>query len=660
MTKLESRDFRRLLLLALMILMLFCFIIFQFYNLQIIEGAKWEKQARAQHQFSVVEPYKRGRFIVTNELKEGHPGRETALVFDVKKCHLFIDPLSIPEEYREDIARKIEEHLSLDWKEKNFIRKQFDKKSRSRCLKMWVTEKEKKNLLSWWRPFARWKKIPSNALYFEEDYQRAHPYGKLLGSVLHTVRDDRDIETKKAVPTGGLELTCDAYLQGNPGKRLFLRSPGQALEEGLVVNHPEDGADIYLTIDHYIQAIAEEEIERAVKTVGAKSGWVVLMNPNNGEIYALAQYPFFDPSEYRTYYNDPKLLLATKVRAITDCFEPGSTMKPISVAIALMANHELMRQGKKPIFDPRDMIPVHDGHFPGRKNPIRDVGTHRYLNMYLAIQKSSNIYVAKLIQRVIGTLGEEWYRKQLEEVFGFGVPTKIELPSEGPGLLPSPAKTYESGQLQWSTPTPYSLSFGYNLLCNSIQLLRAYAVLINGGYCVQPTLIKKIVKKGQVIFDHSNQTFNQVFNPEISREIIYALKSVTKPGGGGLRADIPGYTEGGKPGTTEKVIKGTYSKKHHYSSFIGFTPASKPKFLLYVAIDEPEYRYMPGIGKTYFGGRCAAPTFRYIMEKTYKYLGIPPDDPHGFPTGHPGADPEKADWSEQVNILKQLYSDWNR
>ncbi|MCB1071965.1 MAG: penicillin-binding protein 2 [Chlamydiales bacterium] len=660
MEKLESKDFRRLFFLAIMMLILFCFIIFQFYKLQIIEGAKWEKQARAQHQFSLIEPYKRGRFIVTNELKKGHPDKETALVFDVKKYHLFIDPISIPDDYREDISLKIGEHLSLDWKEKNFIRQQFDKKSRSRRLKMWVNEEDKELLLSWWRPFARWKKIPSNALYFEEDYQRAYPYGKLLGNVLHTVRDDRDVETKKALPTGGLELTFDAYLQGNPGKRLLLRSPGQALEGGLLVNHPEDGADVYLTIDHYIQAIAEEEVERAVKNSGAKSGWAVMMNPNTGEIYALAQYPFFDPSEYRKYYNDPELLPATKVRAITDCFEPGSTMKPISVAIALMANDELIRQGKESIFDPKDMIPVHDGHFPGRKNPIRDVGTHHYLNMYLAIQKSSNIYVAKLIQRVVGTLGDEWYRKQLEEVFGFGVPTEIELPSESPGLLPSPAKTYESGKLQWSTPTPYSLSFGYNLLSNSMQLLRAYAVMINGGYRVKPTLVKKIVKDDRVIFDHSNEEFDQVFNPEISREIIYALKSVTKPGGGGSRADIPGYTEGGKSGTTEKIIKGTYSKKHHYSSFIGFTPASKPKFLLYVAIDEPEYRYMPGIGKTYFGGRCAAPAFRHIMEKTYKYLGIPPDDPHGFPTGHPDADPEKADWSEQVNILKQLYSDWNR
>ncbi len=659
MKGLDAKDFRRLLFLAIGTLILFFFIIFQFYKLQILEGAKWARHAKTQHQFSIVEPYKRGRFIANTDLKEGHPKKERALVFDVKKYNLYIDPISIPEGNREEIAKMIEEHLTLDWKDKNFIREQFKKRSRSRRLKLWVDEGEKELLLGWWRPFARWKKIPRNALYFEEDYQRAYPYGKLLGAVLHTVRDDRDSKTHQALPTGGLELVFDSYLQGKPGKRLLLRSPGKALEGGLLVNHPQDGADVYLTINHYIQAIAEEEIERAVKSAGAKSGWVVMMNPENGEIYALAQYPFFDPSEYRAFYNDPELLPATKVQAITDCFEPGSTMKPISVAIAMMANEELKRQGREPIFDPKDMILVNDGTFPGRKHPIRDVGTHHYLNMYLAIQKSSNIYVAKLIQRVVGTLGDEWYRKQLEEVFGFGLLTEIELPCESSGLLPTPTKTYGSGRLQWSTPTPYSLAIGYNLLTNSVQLLKAYAIIINGGKMVYPTLVKKIVKEGKVIFDHSSMERKQVLSPDISREIIYALKSVTKPGGGGIRADIPGYTEGGKTGTTEKIIKGTYSKKHHYSSFIGFTPAFNPKFLIYVAIDEPEYRYMPGIGKTYFGGRCAAPTFRHIMEKTYKYLGIPPDDPYGFPPGHPHADPEKADWSEQVNILKELYTNWN-
>jgi len=650
----DAKDLRRLLALSIGMLILFCFIILQFYKLQIIEGNKWARQARAQHQFSVKEPFKRGSFFANNTLKEGHIETAQPLVFDVKRYHLFIDPISIYPGVRDEISEKIGELLSLDWKEKNGIRMHFEKHCRSRRLKMWITEKDKELLSAWWRPYARWKKIPRNALYFEEDYKRAYPYGKLLGPVLHTVQDNRDLESHQAIPTGGLELSFDQYLQGKPGKRLLLRSPSNSMEEGLLVNEPEDGADVYLTINHYIQAIAEEEVERAVKSSGARSGWAVMMNPNTGEIYALAQYPFFDPSDYRSYYNDPDKTDATKVAAITDCFEPGSTMKPITIAIAMLANEELIRQGKEPIFDPKDMIPVSDGNFPGRKNPIRDVGNHRYLNMYLAIQKSSNIYCAKLVQRIVATLGDHWYRQKLEEVFGFGVSTDIELPCESLGLLPHTDQT-----TLWSKITPYSLSFGYNMLSNSMQLLRAYAILTNGGYSVKPTLVKKIVKGGEEIYTHETERGKQLLNPRISREIIYALKSVTKSGGGGWRASISGHTEAGKSGTTEKIIKGTYSKKHHYSSFIGFTPAFDPQFLLYVAIDEPEYRYLPGIGKTYFGGRCAAPAFRSIMEKTYKYLGIPPDDPHGFPKGHPDADPEQADWSREVQILKELYKNWN-
>lgn len=656
----NTKDFRRLLFLASFLLVLFCFIVVQFFKLQITEGDKWARLAKAQHQYAVVEPFKRGRFFSNPDLKEGHVEKAVPLVFDVKRYHLFVDPITIPEHLRDEISSHLGELLELNWKEKNEVRKQFDKRSRSRRLHMWLHEKEKELLLNWWNPYARWKKIPRNALYFVEDFKRAYPYGKLLGAVLHTVRDDRDIQTHQALPTGGLELFFDAYLQGKAGKRLLLRSPSQALESGVLVSHPEDGADVYLSIHHYIQAIAEEEIERAVKTARAKGGWAVMMNPNTGEIYALAQYPGFDPSHYRTYYNDPDRIEATKVHAITDCFEPGSPMKAISVAVALLANEELKKQGKAPIFDPAEMIPVYDGTFPGRKGMIRDVGSHRYLNMYLAIQKSSNIYVATLIQRVVATLGAEWYRNQLEEVFGFGVPTGIELPSESSGLLPSPNKKYGTGQLQWSTPTPYSLSFGYNLLVNSLQLMRAFAIIANGGYQVQPTLVKKIIKEGEVILDSSQREKKQVLSGDISRELIYALKSVTKPGGGGVRADIPGYTEAGKTGTTEKIIGGTYSNKHHYSSFIGFAPAYHPKFLLYIAIDEPEYRYLPGIGKTYFGGSCAAPVFKQIMLRTFKYLGIPPDDPHGHPQDDPRSDKTKADWNEQVNLLKELYSQWNR
>src|SRR3990167_7252965 len=633
----SSRVIIRLVILFLFLLALFSFIIIQFYKIQIIQGGKWRQLANAQHHFTIIESCKRGRFFANTNLKEGHKEIPQLLVLDVAKFHLFVDPLAVKEEMRNEIVNSIVEILKIGCKKREEIHLQFTKQSRSRKLLTWLDSKEKERIEDWWIPYARDKKIPSNALFFIKDFKRSHPYGKLLGAVLNTVRDDREETTCQNFPTGGLEVVFDDYLKGKPGKRLLLRSPRNPLENGVILEEAEDGADIYLTINPYLQAIVEEEIEKAVLHSKARSGWAVMMDPYSGEIYALGQYPSFDPTSYRECYNDPDLIEFTKVRAIVDCFEPGSTMKPISIAIGFLANEELKRRGKPPIFDPLEMIPVANGEFPGRKKPIVDVGrVHQYLNMPLAIQKSSNIYVARLIQKVISSLGEEWYRKQLEEVFGFGKKTGLEFPYESPGLLPHPGKTSSGKRLNWSKATPFSLAMGYNLLANSMQMIRAYAIICNGGYDIKPTLVKKIVKRNEILYENKNdQKKKLLLNPSISRELVYALKSVTKPGGCASRADILGYTEGGKTGTTEKVINGTYSKTNHFSSFIGFAPADNPRFVLLVAIDEPAYQHLPGIGKTFFGGGCASPVFRQILTRSFKYLGIPPDDPYGYSVGDP-------------------------
>ncbi len=654
----ELQEKRRLMLVAFFLLFLFSFIIVAFYHLQIIEGEKWAKRAEAQHHFVTSKSAKRGCFFARYSLKGDHLNKEVLLVGNVKRYHFYVDPLSIPRILVEELTDQIGDLLSSSWEEKNRLLKNLLMKSHSRKLKKWLTEKEKERIQNWWLPYAKWKKIPSNALYFIEDYKRFYPYGKLLGTVLHTVRDERDPKTNRLFPTGGLELYFDRLLTGKPGKKLQLRSPKHSLEQGIILSKPENGADIYLTVEPFIQAIAEEEIEKAVKRAGAKRGWAVMMDPYTGEIIALAQFPGFNPSKYQAFYNDCKKIDATKVHALTDCFEPGSTMKPLSVAIAFLANEELIKRGKKPLFSPQEMIPTWDGSFPGRR-PLREITKHRYLNMYLGIQKSSNIYVARLIQRVVMALGEEWYREQLSEVFGFGKKVGIELPGECLGLLPSPQEKRGSKRVLWSKPTPYSLAIGHNLLTTTFQMLKAYAIIANGGFDVKPTFIQKIVKEGKVIQQHITKKMGKsLLKPYITRELIAALKLGVK-GGTGKMADILGYTEAGKSGTSEKVVRGVYCRKTHFSSFIGFAPAHQPRFVLAIAIDEPKHCYLPGIGKTYFGGRCAAPAFQKIMQRTFKYLAIPLDDPFGYPKGDPRFDPKKADSIQEVEILEDLYGKWN-
>jgi len=479
--------------------------------------------------------------------------------------------------------------------------------------------------------------------------------------------------TQEGLPTGGLEAYFNDYLKGKLGKRILMRSPLNPLETGRVIEAPEDGADIYLTINHCIQAIAEEEIEKGVIAAKAKGGWAVMMDPHTGEILALAQYPFFAPAKYRDFFNDPAKIEDAKVKPVTDAFELGSIMKPITFAVCLKANEELVKQGKAPLFDPLQPIDTTRCIFPGRgSKPLKDTTLHRKLNMYMALQKSSNVYVAQIIDRVVATFGIQWYRDVLVNVFGFGQKTGLELPAEAIGMVPTPGKMHPNGALEWSLPTPYSLAMGHNLTATSLQMLRAHAVFANGGFLVEPTLIKKIVKTNpdgttSVLLDKgaTRKAFPRVISQKSVQEVVTAMKYITKPGGTARFGDLAGYTEAGKTGTAEKVMGGSYSKKHYVSSFIGFAPASlqspqSTRFILLVTIDDPEYKILEDGGKAHHGGRCAAPVFQRIATRMLEYLGVEPDDPFGYPLGDPRYKADQADFVKEVKELKALYEQWNQ
>lgn len=286
---------RQLLILAFIMFFLFSLLIAQFFRIQILEGEKWEKVAKRQHFFIVKEPFQRGTFYSNTSIKKGHPEAPQAFVIDVQKYHLYIDPQSIPAKQRKPIIAFLLSKLDLTAQEQLTFSQAFARKCRSRKLAMWLDAKERDQIMEWWLPFSKKQKIPQNALYFAADFQRSYPFGKLLGQVLHTVQEIKDEKTDQSIPTGGLELYFNKYLQGKAGKRKLMRSPRNAFETGEIIAEPENGADIYLTINHYLQAIAEEEIEKGVKKCKAKAGWAVMMDPYTGEILALAQYPFSIP-----------------------------------------------------------------------------------------------------------------------------------------------------------------------------------------------------------------------------------------------------------------------------------------------------------------------------------------------------------------------------
>lgn len=660
-----NHDKKRYLIIAIGLFALFSLAMARYFYIQISQNKIWEKRANNQQHRVVQEGFRRGGFFSNTEALSHHVQDPQPLVIDVQKYHLYIDPLMIPEEAKKEMAKDLLQLTSGKGIDKKRFIRSFFKNSRCRKIACFLDPQERDLVIEWWSTFAKKHKIVRNALFFVDDFQRSYPFGPMLGQVLHTVRASKDERTQQGVPTGGLELQFDHYLQGSPGKKILVHSPRHVLEMGTILECPQDGADIYLTINHQLQALVEDELAKGVVKAQAKSGWAVMMDPFTGEILAFAQYPFFDPRKYTDYFNDPLLIENTKVKAITDAHEIGSIMKPITISIALKANEELKQKEEAPLFDPDEKVAVSDGTLPGRRKKMKDVNLHYYLNMEMGIQKSSNIYMAKLVDRVIKRMGNAWYREQLA-LFGFGTKTGVELPCEVEGLLPRIGKSHPNGALEWSTPTPYSLAIGHNIQATTLQMMRAYAVFANGGYLVKPTLVKKIVKKK---CDGTAETLYE-FKPEVSEKplldkkilerVIKAMKYTTKKGGSAFRADIWGYTEAGKTGSAEKVVGGTYSKEHNICSFIGFAPLSHPRFVLIVAIDEPAPIFIPGFGKNSRGSQCAAPVFREMGKRALSIMGVAPDDPCGYPVGDPRHDAAKADWYAEVKKLGDLYDQWNK
>jgi cell division protein FtsI (penicillin-binding protein 3) len=277
------------------------------------------------------------------------------------------------------------------------------------------------------------------------------------------------------------------------------------------------------------------------------------------------------------------------------------------------------------------------------------------------MQKSSNIYMARIAQRMVERMGDNWYRAALVDWFGFGAKTGVELPAESSGSVPTPGKLHPNGALEWSAPTPCSLAIGHNILVNSLQMVRAYAMIANGGFAVKPHIVRKIVKKKsdgshQILLDNTGLGHQrQILSRSICQTLIRSMKFVTKEGGTSKLADISGYTEAGKSGTAEKIINGVYAKDHNISSFLGFAPAHNARFVLLVTLDDPERKIVPGLGKHQMGGVSAGPIFREIAARSLQYLGVTPDDPFGYPAGDPRRDPKRADWIAEIKALKEAY-----
>ncbi|MEE2961410.1 MAG: penicillin-binding protein [Myxococcota bacterium] len=379
----------------------------------------------------------------------------------------------------------------------------------------------------------------------------------------------------------GIELAFEDELGGKRLKIRAMRDGGgsSVLTEQLDPHELSLGNRVYLTLDTQIQNEVEESLKEVVKKHRALSASAILLDVETSEVLAMGIYPTFNPNNGRLAKADHR-----RNRAVTDAFEPGSTVKPFVIAQALELGN----------IQPNTEIFCEKGQMKIGKYTIHDTKPYDWLNIEAIIQKSSNICTAKIGER----LGQENLYNLFDSI-GFGRKTGIELPSETRGLL--------NGKGKWSTAKVATISYGHGVSVSLLQLAAAYRTIASGGLYQKPTLLKRVELPSGKTNPRVNRSEKRVFSSEIASVVNRMMESVVKPGGTGLEAAIDGIRVAGKTGTTKKLRddgKG-YSSTDYIASFAGFAPADAPRFVAVVMVDEPRDQY--------YGGSVAGPVFSRIM-----------------------------------------------
>jgi cell division protein FtsI (penicillin-binding protein 3) len=410
-------------------------------------------------------------------------------------------------------------------------------------------------------------------LYEEHDYRRYYPAGEVASHVLGFAGvDERGLE--------GIEYAYQSWLAGAPGSRRVIKDRrGRVVEDVEYLRLPQQGRDLALTLDLDLQYLAYRELVAAVKTHKAHSGSVVMLDAKTGEILALANYPSYNPNN-RTQLK----ATLTRNRAVTDAFEPGSTMKPITIAAAL-------EMGK---IGPRTIVDTGEGFMTIGPARIRDVHPKGRLSVTEVIQVSSNVAAAKIAL----SLPSDKYWSVLERC-GFGRAPESGAPGEADGRL----RPYTI----WRPIEQATLSYGHGISVSLLQLAQAYTIFSNDGELLHARLLLGRETRPPI----------QVVSPRTAHTVRAMMETVVQPGGTAPLANVPGYRVAGKTGTAHKLINGQYAPNLYVSSFIGMAPASDPRLIVAVMLDEPSGQY--------YGGLVAAPAFSRIMSAALRKLDIAPD-----------------------------------
>lgn len=449
-------------------------------------------------------------------------------------------------------------------KDKKYYKEIIEKGFRNVCLEKKVPKDKALQL----------KKYVIEGLFYEEDYTRIYPYGSLASNVIGYV-------DQKLIGIDGVEKVYDDKLTGKDGYYVIEKD---VVGRIISVNEnssraPESGYNITLTINKTYQQILEEELAKGLQKYEGESASGILMDPNTGEILALSNFPNYDPANYEIFPNEVR-----RNRILTDTYEPGSTMKSISMSILF----------DQRLANPNEIIDTENGTFYYKSAKISDTHPFSQLSVKEILEQSSNVGMAKLSFRIPDDILYRYLRD-----FGFGNITSIDLPGETSGLLKKPNK--------FSALTKPFLSYGYEISVTPIQMISAYSALINGGVLYQPYILKEITdSKGNVVKCSQPNKIRNVIEKSTS-DLMRSLMVGVVENGTGKTAQLEDVVVGGKTGTAQQLVNNSYTSKRHNSSFVGFFPADNPKLIGMILVNAPK------VGK--YGGLVAAPIFREVSRR---------------------------------------------
>jgi cell division protein FtsI (penicillin-binding protein 3) len=420
---------------------------------------------------------------------------------------------------------------------------------------------------------------------FMKESKRFYPNKELAAHLLGWVGIDNK-------GLSGIEYTYDPQIRGKAGT-ISVHTDARRHAFSRFERPPTSGSSIELTIDEYLQHIAERELHAGVVANRAVGGTAIIMNPHTGEILAMANEPTFNPNAYRDSLESER-----RNRAVQDLYEPGSTFKVVTVSAAI----------EEKVMPIDTMIDTNPGviHIPGRPKPVTEASHHNYGVLSLAdvIVRSSNVGAIKIGLRV----GTERLSKYVS-LYGFGHPVSPDFPGESPGIVWSPSK--------WTESALASVSMGYQVGVTPLQMVTAISAVANGGEYVEPRVVRAVYKDNRR-YAVQPKVVRRAVSADTAATLVGIMEGVVgDPHGTAKAAQIPGYTIAGTTGTAAKLVNGHYSTSDYNASFVGFIPSRNPAIAIIVVTDTPHAGFTTG-------GSVSAPVFKRIAEASLQYLGIPP------------------------------------